>query len=236
MPLKALIFLFILTATFHVSLSGQTIRGEVVDIEDRHPVTGVNIENIYTSFTVTTQENGGFIIAAAQDQLLEFRKTGYKTVRVRVPKGYIPSYFKIIMEHGLNKIEDVEVNQGNRYDYTRDSIKYHELYKHELDFPRLSAFDKIQHPFSAMSRRNREVWKFQDEYSDFEKEKYVDKTFNKELIERFTGLKGDSLNYYIARFRPSFEQLRSMNDYSFFTYIKKTVHTYRHPDMPRGAQ
>ena len=218
------------------SAVAQAIKGEVLDMETKTPVSGTSIENIYTSFAVSTDPGGGFIIAATSGQLLEFKKTGYKTVRVRIPKGYVPSYFRIIMQKGISEIQPVYVTHSSRYDYTSDSIRFHELYKHELDFPTLSALDMIAHPFSALSKKSREIWKFQDDYTEFEKEKYVDRTFNGEIVTRFTGLTGDSLHYFLKRYRPSYEQLKSMNDYTFFNFVKHSVVTYRIGDMQRSAQ
>jgi hypothetical protein len=234
MPARALLLLLLLY--IRIPAIGQTIHGEVVD-EGRKPLQGVNIHNIHTMLDVTADEHGSFIIAASSDQLIEFKKAGYKTARVRIPQGYIPPYFRIIMKKGIPEIKrDDYLARGNRYNYTHDSIVYHELYKSELDFPKMSAIDMMQSPFTAMSRHNREVWQFQDDFSDFEKEKYVDRTFNAELITTITGLKGDSLHYFMRRYRPGYEQLKAMNDYTFFNFIKASAHKYRTPDRPRGAQ
>jgi hypothetical protein len=216
-----------------MDLRAQAIKGEVVD-EDKRPLSGVNIENIYTSLVVQSGEQGAFIIAATSEQLLEFKKTGYKTTRVRIPKGYVPSYFRIILKKGIN-----DINQGaiaGKYDYRKDSLRYYELYKHVLDFPKMSAVQVMAHPFTAMSRVNQQKWRFQDRYIEFEEQKYVDRTFNATLIAKTTGLRGDSLTAYIRRFRPSYEQLRMMNDYTFYLYIKNTVKTYRSRITPRNSQ
>jgi len=234
MPARAFALLLFLCIGTLPALA-QTIRGEVLDIEDRQPVSGVNIENVYTNLVISTDENGGFIIAAANGQLLEFKKPGYKTVRVRVPEGYIPPYFRIIMKKGIPEIQSV-AKSNNRYDYTSDSIRFHELYKHELDFPKMSGIDVIAHPFSAMSGKNREVWKFQDDFDEFEKERYVDKTFNEEVVAKFTGLQGDSLHYFMRRYRPTYQQLKTMSDYAFFNFIKTNAYYYRNAGSPRGAQ
>ena len=228
-----LVFLFLLSAVT-VSVSAQIIHGEVYDDGSKKPMPGVTIANIYTSLDVTTGEAGTFLIAAASGQLLEFRRQGYKTTRVRIPNGYIPSYFKIALQKGYNKLPDNR--HDTRYNYKTDSMADRDMYKHELDFPKMSAIDMLASPFTAMSSHNREIWKFQEEYEQTEKEKYVDKTFNSELINRFTGLTGDSLKRYMIRYRPEYEQLRGMSDYTFFNYIKQTAQYYRHPQAPRGSQ
>jgi hypothetical protein len=217
------------------SVMAQIIHGEVLDIDNMSPVEGVTIENIYTNVTISSAADGAFVIAASSDQLLEFKKPGYRVTRVRIPKGQVPPYFRIIIEHGINKPSG-DFHQGDRYDYKRDSIRFHDLYAHELDFPRMSAIEKIKSPFSAMSKRNRMIWQFQEDYASFEKEKYVDRSFNPALVQKITGLKGDSLENYMLRFRPSYEQVRGMTDYAFYNYIKTTGTRFRTPNRPIFGQ
>ena len=236
MPARASLF-FLMLCCFSFPVLAQTIRGDVLDMDTKKPVAGVSIQNIYTLLDITTDEQGGFIIAANSGQLLEFKKPGYKTARVRVPNGYVPTYFRILIKKGISDIkQEMYAAKNNRYDYTEDSIRYHELYKTALDFPKLSGLSVVQSPFSALSKKNREIWQFQDDYNDFEKEKYVDKTFNEEIVSKFTGLKGDSLHYFMRRYRPTYDQLKAMNDYSFYNFIKAGVYRYRTPDRPVNGQ
>jgi hypothetical protein len=142
------------------------------------------------------------------------------------------------MKKGISEIskDNNSLANGARYDYKSDSIRYHELYKTELDFPKLSGLGVVQSPFSAMSKKNREIWQFQDDYTEFEKEKYVDKTFTEEVVSKFTGLQGDSLHYFMRRYRPSYEQLKGMNDYAFYNFVKASVYRYRTYSTPRNSQ
>ena len=235
MVLRVLLALLLLFGLCVPSIA-QTIKGDVLDMDTKKPISGVEIQNIYTLLDVNTDEQGTFIMAATSGQLLEFKKPGYKTARVRVPQGYVPPYFRILIKKGITEIDqDIIAVHNNRYDYREDSIRYHELYKTALDFPKLAGLEAVQSPFSALSKKNREIWQFQDDYKDFEKEKYVDKTFNEELVTKFTGLKGDSLRYFMRRYRPSYEQLKSMTDYSFYNYIKVSAHHYRTPNEPRNG-
>ncbi|MBC7553087.1 MAG: hypothetical protein H7257_03815 [Taibaiella sp.] len=236
MRIKGTLLTYILLIVSCSAIFAQSIKGEVVDKDRKTGLGGVTIENMYTALIINTNDDGSFSIAASQDQLLEFKKPGYQSARLRIPKGYTPPYFKIIMEHGFSKPGEMLARNNNRYDNRADSLRFRELYKHELDFEKLSAIGSIAHPFSALSKRNREIWRFQETYNETEQEKYIDKTFNEELINKFTGLSGDSLKRYMMRFRPGYEQLRGMNDYSFFTFIKRTANIYRHPNRPNGSQ
>jgi len=226
MPLRVFITHFLLLMLMASGAMGQTIRGEVLDVNDGRPVGNVSVYNIYNSTGISTGDDGKFTIAAGKHELLEFRKLGYKTTRVRIPGGELPQYFKIIIQKGPIELPEVNI-AGKSKDYRTDSLKFREIYKHELDFPTMSTLDMIEHPFSALSKRSRQVWAFQKEYDHFQKEKYIDYTFNDKLVTRITGLQGDSLQRYMQRYRPSYEQLRSMNEYTFYNYIKQTVERYR---------
>ena len=225
---KRLLFLFLLALLMRTTAGAQTIKGDIIDMGNHQPVANVDVINIYTGMDILSDNGGNFFIAATKGQLLEFRRVGYKTARVRIPQGDVPPYFKIIMQKGANQQPPQYVaGASKRYDYTEDSLRFHDIYKHELDFPRMNTLDVIEHPFSALSKRSQEIWHFQDDYEYTEQQKYIDNTFNPKLITEMTGLKGDSLRYYMRRYRPTYEQLRTMNDYAFFNFIKRSVETYR---------
>jgi len=236
MRLPALVFLLLLTSITGSELYAQMIKGEVTDMQSKKPMSDVSITNIYNDITVTTGAGGAFTIAANNDELVEFKKTGYKTVRVRVPKGYTPSYFKIVMQPGFARLEDMLAENDARYKYHEDSLRDAGVYNHELIFPRQNVLSTIESPFSALSKHNRDIWRFQQDYDEFEKTKYVDRVFNESVITRFTGLTGDSLHHFMVRYRPSYEQLRSMGDYTFFAYIKMAAARYRYANTPRNSQ
>jgi hypothetical protein len=148
-------------------------------------------------------------------------------VRIRIPQGSVPPYFKIAMKAGPIELPQYDL-AGQVRDYKKDSLRYYELYKNALEFPELTGLDIIQHPFSALSKRNRQIWAFQKEYAYFEQQKYIDYTFNEKLIAKLTGLKGDSVDRYLRLYRPTYEQLRSLNEYALYSYIKTSVDIFRH--------
>jgi hypothetical protein len=229
------VFLFIMLYTR--AAYGQNIHGQVVEDSAKTPMSNVAVVNIHTGQGVMTDLNGNFDLTAEKGQLIEFKRLGYKVARVRVP-GIIPPFFKIVMSKGAIELPEYVVN-GIANDYVADSLRYRELYARELDLPEMSGLDMIQHPFSALSKRNREIWAFQKTYQYHQREKYIDYRFNDKLITQITGLKGDVLAAYKARYRPSYEQLRSMSEYSYYSYIKKTAagfeRTYGKPSINRNS-
>jgi hypothetical protein len=210
----------------HSLAYGQTIQGQITDVGDGKPVDDVAITNLHTEAGILSDNQGKFTLPAGKGQLVEFRKTGYKIIRIRLPQGNLPAFFKVAMEKNYIELSGLEVNGAAR-DYKTDSIRYHQLYKEALEFPELTGLDMIRHPFSAMSKRNQQVWAFQKHYVWYQQQKYIDFTFNERLVSAITGLHGDSAQAYIQMFRPTYEQLRSMSEYAYYNYIKRTVAAYR---------
>ncbi|RYD58196.1 MAG: hypothetical protein EOP56_04550 [Sphingobacteriales bacterium] len=221
-PLIGTLLLWLFVATAH----GQIMQGQIIDASTGKPLDDVNVLNIHTQSGMMASSDGSFNVSAASGQLIEFRKVGYKIIRVRIPNGKLPPYFKVGMERSAVQLPTVEVN-GIAKDYKSDSERYHAMYKQALEFPEMSTAQMMRSPFSAFSKRNRQIWEFQKEFEMFQQQKYIDYTFNEKLVEKITGLRGDSATAYVKMFRPSYEQLRSMNEYTYFTYIKRTVMLYR---------
>lgn len=224
MACRFLGFLYLLVCCF--TTKAAVINGDVTDAGTRLPIPHVTIVNIYTNESITTDSSGKFSIQVEKGQLLELKKLGYKVLRVRIPSGDIPPYFKLMMQIGPVELPDFNLISKGR-DYKKDSMEYAEIYKTYLNFPQLKGYEMIQHPFSALSKRNRQIWAFQKEYTWFEQQKYIDYTFNEKLVQHITGMSGDSAQVYLRVYRPSYEQLRSMNEYTFYSYIKQTVAAFR---------
>ena len=208
-----------------------TLVGDVTDMDNKRTMEGVFVQNIRTGDSFVTSTNGKFTIDGNQDDLIEFKKPGYKTIRVRIPKGTIPPYYKIIMQQGPIELPEYQL-AANDKDWKKDSARFYEIYKKELEFEKITGLDVIRHPFSALSKKNRQIWAFQKEYNYFQREKFIDYAFNEKIITTITGLQGDSLQFFMRRFRPTYEQVATMNDYTFYSYIKQNAIWYRTGVIP----
>lgn len=211
----------------HTLVCAQPMEGHVLDVSNSDPVEGVRVFNIYSEEEMVSDANGAFNVHVHAGELVEFRKEGYKVLRVRIPEGKRPSYFKVMMQQKGTDVVDYMHTRGAAPDYKTDSMRYYALYKESLEFPRLTGYQVIQHPFSAMSKKNQQIWAFQDEYRFYQEQKFIDYTFNHKLINRITHLEGDSLQAYMEIFRPTYQQLRSMTEYAYFNYIKHTAEIFR---------
>ncbi len=234
--LKHILFYIFWMGSFTASFA-QQIKGIVLSRDEKKVLSGVQLVNIYNNNTAFTDSAGLFTIKANKGELIEIRTGGYKTTRFRISQGHVPPYFKIYLEEMVILNSDRYASSGLTQ-YQIDSIKNHELYRSALDYPHMSTFEQIESPFTALSRSNQQKWKFQESYAMFEQEKYIDFTFNENLIRQLTGLEGEDLAKYMRRFRPSYEALRKMSLYDYYSYIRYTAERFRKtskPNSPRNS-
>lgn len=234
---KAFIIIFLFALGSNTNMFAQQIKGVVQDRDEKAPLKNVQLFNIYSNDSVYTDSAGSFEIAAQKGELIEVRSEGYNVAVFRLSQGIIPTYFKIYLDKTVVLNTDPFAS-GKYNQYQIDSIKSHELYKTYLDYPRMSAFEQIESPFTALSRSNQEKWAFQDSYNQNERERYIDFTFNEKLVNELTGLEGEELARYMKRYRPSYEALRSMSLYDYYTFIRQTAERFRRmgkPTHPRNS-
>jgi hypothetical protein len=195
------------------------MKGKVYDMKTNQPIPNVNVVNTFTETGMTTDSSGTFTINAEKGHLIEFRRIGYKIVRVRIEAVTLP-YYSIAMKEGAFDIEEIQITGKN---YRTDSIENRETYKWAIEHYKLEGLDVIQHPFDALSKRNRQIWAFQKRYDYFEKEKFVDYVFNAKLINKITKIDSADMETYRRYYRPSYEQVKAWTEYEFLEYIKRTA-------------
>lgn len=196
------------------------IRGVVYDYKTNEPMANINIRNIFTDRGMTTDSTGKFSIDVEKGHLVEFTRIGYKIVRVRVDNLDIP-FYKIAMKEGGFELQNVDITGNN---YKTDSIEKREVYKWAIEHYTLGPLESIEHPFDALSKRNRQIWAFQKRYEYFEKEKFVDYVFNAKLVKKVSKLTDSTrIEDYRRFYRPTYDQIKGWTEYEFLEYIKKTT-------------
>lgn len=211
----------------HFPAQAAKMVGIVIDRLSMQPIEEVSIVNVHTGTEVRSDGKGQFSIEVVKGQLVEFRVAGYDVARVNVKSNNLAAFYNIQLNHNNTVIDD----QFLRKDYFTaaklDSLKRREIYKQALEHYKLTGLDIIQHPFDAMSKRNRMIWKFQQNYEYWERDKFIDYVFNDRLIVQLTQLDSDSLELYKKLYRPHYNFIRAMNEYDYYTYIKNSVQEFR---------
>lgn len=223
----ALILLSILTLPAFAGI--QLLRGMVVIAGTDSAMDQVQIVNIHNNKLSSTDSAGGFAVAGEGGQLLEFRSSGYETQRLRVPNGTLPAFFKVQLRPQMERLE----KYASLSPAQRDSINIRDAFTRALAMPKLKGYQVVQSPFSALSKRNRQLWAFQEDFEYSEQQKYIDRVFNPELIAKITGIAPDSIRLYTKTFRPRYEQLLAMKEIEFYSYIRQTGEAWQRRENAR---
>ncbi|WP_118976153.1 carboxypeptidase-like regulatory domain-containing protein [Taibaiella koreensis] len=211
--------LSILLVCFSNTALALVMKGKVYDLKTNQPLPNVNIVNTYTDAGITTDSTGNFTLNVEKGHLVEFRRIGYKIARIRIESEQLP-YYNVAMREGAFDLEEVEIRGSN---FHTDSLEKRETYKWAIEHYKLEGLDVIQHPFDALSKRNRQIWAFQKRFDYFEKEKYIDFVFNAKLITKVTGIADTTdMELYRRMYRPGYDQLKAWTEYEFLEYIKST--------------
>jgi hypothetical protein len=203
-----------------------TIQGELVDFGNGLPVENANVRNVFTLTGMTTAKDGKFQLVVKKGELMEISKVGYQTLRIRIHSEKEPLYFKLEFKKAPVELREVDI-KGRSLDYTKDSIRYRETYDVVLRKQRREDVDMRSMPLAMLSKKNRQEWAFQEMYESWEREKFIDLTFNDRLVNKITYLEGEELKAFMKTFRPSYEFLRSASQYEYLDYIKRCYYLYR---------
>lgn len=80
---------------------------------------------------------------------------------------------------------------------------------------------------SLLSKKKDKTSKLQQVLLKEEAENYVDSRFSKDVVKAVTGLKNDSLQVFMQRYRPTKNQLITLSDYGLVSYIKESYSEYK---------
>jgi hypothetical protein len=212
--------LLILLLCIPASAFALIMKGKVYDLKTGNGLANVSILNTFSEINIITDNTGEFSLEVEKGHLIEFKRIGYKIVRIRVNAGELP-YYSIAMTEGAIDLDEVEIRGNN---YKTDSIEKRETYKWAIEHYRLDGLDVIQHPFDALSKKNRQIWAFQKRYEYFEQEKFIDFVFNERLIRKVSGMQDSTaIALYRRYYRPSYMQIKLWSEYEFLKYIKETA-------------
>ena len=76
--------------------------------------------------------------------------------------------------------------------------------------------------FKLFSKKSKTKSKFKSMLTRDEETKYVDHLFSKEKVQELTTLRGEDLEKFMEKYRPSILELKKMTGYELVQYIKKS--------------
>lgn len=183
-----------------------------------------------------TDTLGHYQIDVGEKDSVWFSFQGKPTPKYPVLKISDVNEFDIALRLKMDVLREVTIRARN---YKEDSIQNRRDYAKIFNFhkPTIGSMTSIG-PLGAgidldelirlfQFRKNRQTLRFQQRLEQEERDKFVDRRFNRLLVQKLTGLEGQDLEQFMRRFRPTFEFTAGSSDYDFQLYIKKAAEVYK---------
>lgn len=207
-----------------------SIIGRVYDADTHQALAGATVMDISTGQGTRTDSSGSFHIEAADYNHIVFSYVGYRPDTTRINGVYARQRLDIALHKNKYSIAPVEII-GHRPDYSRDSAERRYWFSDALDEGKTRGWGAVEHPISALydalSGRQKRLWRFQKDYKEFEKRKYIESRVKPGQIEQLFGLKDDSLDAFLLWYNPSYDFVRDATDYQLLEDIKHSIAVFR---------
>ncbi len=219
-------------------LAQTMISGTVYDSTKLYVVPGVNVSS--TSGLVTTTDSlGAYHIEATKADSISFFYKGKSTIKFPVETIGDYNAFDISLRVRINNkyklLKGVTVFANT---YRRDSIENRMSYSKifNLENPTIrsnyepgaaAGLDLDQLIGIFQFKKNKQNLAFQRRLVDEEQDRYVNYRFSSKVINRITGLSGDTLTRYKNLYRPSYPFIMSSTLPEFYQYILNTSYAFK---------
>jgi co-chaperonin GroES (HSP10) len=224
-----ILFCFICARTLAQETS---VSGIIFDADSKDRLSRVNVLNLTTGASVYNNINGVFTIDVTPGDKLVFKQAEHFADTIKI-QSYIP------LAIYLRRIA-IQLKQVNIFDTLMDPQKrmaqkrrdYSMIYGSiaSKDFLTLTpgagvglGIDAI---YNSISRKGRNAAHLRETIENDYRRDVVDYRFNKTMVGRITGLKGQQLTDFMNKYRPGYYFLANASEYEFITSIKTNLRRY----------
>jgi hypothetical protein len=212
------------------SITAQsTARGRVFDSSGTVPLEGVSVMSSSGRGT-STASNGYYELPVRDTDFIWFSYLGKETAKY--PAAYVLAFseFTISIQISVPLLQEVKIRTPDyRYDSVMNRFNYARIFSYQR--PSLRSIvrsisitgisidiDELIKAFQVKKIHAR--LSFQHRLIEEEKNKFIDRRFNRHLVKQLTGLEGEELNQFMIRNRPAYDFVLSSSDYELRKYIK----------------
>jgi hypothetical protein len=225
------------------SFSGQAqqfLTGKVFKEDSKEVLVSVSIYNASRRIHELSEESGSYRIQVASGERVIFSSVGYRADTLTVTTDMLSGDYPVYLEPRAQTLQSVTV--GSQSNYEVDSVarrgEYSWIYDHgnvaRLEKDRKGAdgvgisIDLFKNASSADKQRERLKKRLVKE----EEQYYVDSRYNREYIARLTKLQGDSLQRFVALYRPTYDFCRKAATVDILVFISDNIKKFRKGERP----
>jgi hypothetical protein len=219
-------FLCLIYCTFTAFSQEKSIGGIVVDKDSKFRLSRVNILNTRTQQKVFNNSKGEFFIDAKDGDMIISSLSGYKNDTIKIANQTALVFYLRRLAIRLPEVvfRDSALSAKAKYEETKK--EFNKLYrlgnnKDLLNIGPNGAGLGIDAIWSAFSKEGKNARRLLEIMERDYQNAIIDQVFNRELVNRTTGLKGGKLLVFMLNFRPPYEFVVKANEYELVNYIKQ---------------
>ena len=227
--MKCLLFLLI-GCGLPVMIQAQvSVKGVIYDSISKATLSPVNIENLRTHQGVFSNDKGEFTIDATIGDYLIFTHVGYNRKVVLLKVSDAVNNLNVYMTIKTTNLKPVTIKRGPT-EYQKVSANRADIYKDVFNYEQQkSVMSPVTSIYQKVSKKYKNLRKFQEQIVDNEKQKFIDSRYTPELVTTLTQLKDDELASFMNQYPMDYDYARVATDleikmwikYNFQDYVKK---------------
>lgn len=173
------------------------------------------------------------MISAKKGDPIAFSLIGYKTEQKTTPTGLGTAEMRIDLFRLSYQLEEF-VLRPKYTPYQMDSIERHGTYVRALSRERSgSIMSPVTFVAERLSKRSKQLYRFQKSFNYWEDQKYIESRYSKELVQQLTGLKGDTLAYFMNAYPMPYDYARVASELELKMWIREQYKAWvKHPVFP----
>jgi len=215
------------------SLHAQLLRGVVLDGESGKPLVAVSVYNAKTQQYVYTNEIGAFSLPANRGDLISFSFIGYKTQTKSVPASIGAAEMHVDLFRLSYELQEF-VYRPRYTPYQLDSMERKSTYQRALSREKVtSIMSPVTLLADKLSRKSKQIYRFQKSFNYWEDVKFIESRYSPELVQQMTGLKGDTLAYFMNTNPMPYDYARVASELELKMWIRDHYREWmKHPQYP----
>lgn len=210
----------------------EPLAGIVFDKETKQRLNRVSITNLRTNQTIYNNNKGEFSVSAKTGDILVSRLNNYKpdTLKITNQNALIIYLQRLAIPLPEVLFKDSVLQAKAKYEETKKAFNQAVRLGNNKDILNISngnvglGIDAIWSAFSKEGKNARRLMEIMER--DYQNN-MVDQIFNKDLVTRVTGLKGDKLLGFMLNFRPSYNFAMQANEYALISFIKQAYMRFK---------
>lgn len=222
---KLSVVLFMAWVPFAAFGQKVQVTGYVIDSLTQVPLFPATVFNQNSGVATFTDSTGYYVIPAQPGDQLMYSYLGYYSVTYRVPVALRTITHQVEMISKQEQLKTVTIK--GLTPYQADSLERIKTFKHYMDKPDYPLVSDatvgtgfgLSLNLDRFSKGARQKRRFHKMFPQFEKDAFINSRYTPQLVEKLTGLTGDSLALFLYRFKPSYEFTRSGSDLEFWSWI-----------------